>query len=138
MATTGSRRDALRAGMMPASMPIRMQSEIARKSMPPEMKTGKLNTLVRMSVSKYTRIKPIKPPRIQMMADSKRNSESMLLFLAPMAFFKPMIGVLSFTVTNIMLAMPKAPTTRLNNPIAQPPRLMLENNELTLSLKLEI
>ena len=87
MATTGSRREALKAGMMPARIPMMMQSEIARKRMPPEMKTGKLNTPVRMSVRKYTRIKPIKPPRIQMMADSKRNSESMLLFFCPDSFF---------------------------------------------------
>jgi hypothetical protein len=130
MATTGSRRDALKAGMMPARIPMMMQSEIARKRMPPEMKTGKLNTPVSMSVSKYTRIKPIKPPRIHMMADSKRNSDRILLFLAPMAFFKPMMGVLSFTVTNMILAIPNAPNTRLRTPIAHHPILMFANTEL--------
>ena len=52
MATTGSRREALNAGIIPARMPIIIQIEMARKRIPPDIKTGKLNRLVKISVSK--------------------------------------------------------------------------------------
>ena len=75
------------------------------------------------------------PPIIQINALSNKNSIKMVLFFAPIAFFKPIIGVLSLTVTNMILAIPKAPTIKLNNPIIHPPRLTLANNELTALLK---
>ena len=52
IATTGSSRAALKAGRMPARIPIITQSEIARNKMPPEIKTGKLKMLLSTSVSK--------------------------------------------------------------------------------------
>ena len=94
--------------------------------------------MVSITVSIKTNIKPMRPPKTHIVAASNKNSERMLLRLAPIAFFKPIIGVRSFTVTNIILAMPNAPTTRLNIPMAHPPRLILENKELTLSLNPEI
>src|SRR5665213_883853 len=138
IATTGSMRAAVNAGIIPDKIPMMIQIDMARKRMPPETKTGKLNKLVRIIVSKYTNINPIIPPKIHMVADSKRNSKRMLFLLAPIAFFNPIIGVRSFTVTNMMLAIPKAPTTRLKIPMAQPPILILPNKELTLSLAPEI
>src|ERR1039457_4887657 len=134
MATTGSSREALYAGINPAAIPIIMHIDIASVRIPIEIKTGKLKILVRTIVKRYTRISPIR----HMIADSNKNSVRILLFFAPTAFFRPIIAVRSFTVTNIILAIPNAPTIRLRIPIAQPPRLMLENNELTLSLKLLI
>jgi hypothetical protein len=52
MATTGSRREALNAGIRPARIPIIIQMEMARKRIPPDINTGKLNKLVRIMVSK--------------------------------------------------------------------------------------
>src|ERR1017187_6922782 len=138
MATTGSSREALYAGINPAAIPIIMHIDIASVRIPIEIKTGKLKILVRTIGKRYTRISPINPPIRHMIADSNKNSVRILLFFAPTAFFRPIIAVRSFTVTNIILAIPNAPTIRLRIPIAQPPRLMLENNELTLSLKLLI
>src|SRR5664279_4416553 len=138
MATTGSSLEALYAGINPAAIPIIIHIDIASVRIPIEMKTGKLKILVSTRVNRYTRINPINPPIRQIIADSNKNSVRILLFFAPIAFFRPIIEVRSLTVTNIILAIPNAPTIRLKMPIAQPPRLILENNELTLSLKLLI
>ena len=43
IATTGSNRAAIDAGIIPAKTPMVMQREIASVKMPGEIKTGKLN-----------------------------------------------------------------------------------------------
>ncbi len=50
IATTGSRRAAIDAGIMPANIPIIMQIDRASVSIGPEIKTGKSNTLVNTTV----------------------------------------------------------------------------------------
>lgn len=52
IATTGSMRAAVKAGMIPDKIPMMIQIDMARNKIPPETKTGKLNRLVRMIVSK--------------------------------------------------------------------------------------
>ena len=68
----------------------------------------------------YTKNNPIAPPNRQRIIASIKNSKRILLFLAPTAFFKPIIAVRSLTVTNIILAMPNKPTIRLMPPIIPP------------------
>ena len=96
---------------------------------------GKLKALLSICAKTTTKIIPISPPMMQIRALSNKNSIKMVRFLAPIAFLSPMMGVLSLTVTNMMLAIPKAPTIRLSRPIIHPPRLMLPNSELTALLK---
>ena len=64
------------------------------------------------------------------MAASIKNSKSILERLAPMAFFKPIMLVLSFTVTNIILAIPNMPTIRLITPINPPTISTVPNKPL--------
>ena len=55
----------------------------------------------------------------------------MVELFAPIAFFKPIWLVLSLTVTNIILATPKAPTIRDNPAMAHPP-LLIDPNTLSI------
>ena len=51
MATTGSKREAEYAGIIPANMPITMHIDIASISIPAEINTGKSNAFVRTTVN---------------------------------------------------------------------------------------
>ena len=73
------------------------------------------------------------PPIKHSIDASNKNSNRILLFFAPMAFFNPITLVLSFTVTNIMLAMPNMPTIKLITPI-KPPTMFTVPNKLVMAL----
>ena len=98
------------------------------KSIGKEMYTGKFNGPDSIKVSIYTKNKPIAPPSIQSTAASIKNSKRILLLLAPIAFFNPIILVLSLTVTNIMLAIPNIPTIKLMPPIIEPTKFIIIND----------
>ena len=55
---------------------------------------------------------PMSPPRLVSTAASVRNCHKMRLFLAPMAFFRPISRVRSVTDTSMMFITPMPPTSR--------------------------
>ena len=75
---------------------------------------------------------PIKPPIIQRITDSIRNSDKMVNLRAPMAFLTPIKRVRSLTDTNIIFAMPKLPTISEKKPMIQPKILKLIKMALML------
>ncbi len=121
MATTGSILAAMKAGIMPAKIPVTTQVITAPAKSFNEIKTSKSKTWVRIRVSKKTRISPIAPPNTHKKALSIKNSVRMVDRLAPMAFFSPIILVLSRTVTNMILATPNMPTIKERIVMAIPP-----------------
>ena len=114
--------------MIPARMPTRMQITIARIIFPVEIKIGKSKAIDIILVKINTSKMPINPPMMHKKALSNKNSVSMILGFAPIAFVNPLCDVLSFTVTNIILANPKIPTIKLNNAMSQPQILILANS----------
>ena len=79
-------------------------------------------------------IMPTRPPIIQRVTASIRNSDNMADFLAPIAFLSPMIFVRSFTDTNIIFAIPKPPTSREKNAIIAPTASIVAKRLLSLSV----
>ena len=100
-----------------------------------EIKIGKFSTLDDMIVPMNTKNNPIAPPIKHNMMASSRNSKRILLFLAPIAFFNPITAVLSFTVTNMILAIPNNPTIRLIPPTIPPTIFNTEKNPVMALLK---
>ena len=121
--------------MMPARMPTKKQMPIAVSISEVEIYTGKSNWPERIFVSPNTISKPIIPPIKQRNAASNKNSIRMIRLLAPIAFFNPIWLVLSFTLTNMILATPNNPTIKLMPPIIAPPILIPENAWLNASLQ---
>ena len=89
IATTGSIVAACEAGMMPAIIPTARHIRKVHAILPTDIKIGKFSALVSICVSKKTKSNPINPPIMQRKADSNKNSVSMILCFAPIAFFKP-------------------------------------------------
>ena len=98
------------------------------------IKIGKGSTALNTNDITHTSPRPTSPPMMHKKALSIKNSVRMVLFLAPNAFFSPIWLVLSRTVTNMILATPKAPTIRLNPAIAHPPALTWPKKPFTCSL----
>ena len=111
-----------------------MQIKNVHAIFPTETYTGNSRTLVSIIESATTSIKPISPPIMQRNAASSKNSVRMMRLLAPTAFFKPICGVRSLTVTNMILATPNKPTIRLIPPITAPPMFKPTNASDTCPL----
>ncbi len=88
------------------------------------MTTGKPKMAFEARVSRKTMDRPSSPPMMHRKALSSRNSVSITLRLAPMAFLSPICEVRSRTVTNMILATPNIPTINESIAIDQPPLLM--------------
>ena len=99
------------------------------------MYTGNFKGPDNMRVRIYTKNKPIAPPKMHSTVASIKNSKRMVLFFAPMAFFKPIMLVLSLTVTNIILAMPNKPTIKLIPPMIAPTTFTVEKKPVMALLK---
>ena len=110
-------------------MPVRIQVTTAPRNKPQEINTSNLNTLVSIKVKPNTSNKPKIPPSTQRKALSIKNSLRMVLRLAPIAFFNPMILVRSRTVTNMIFATPKIPTMKESMVMAIPPIVIPLNME---------
>jgi hypothetical protein len=89
MASTGFIFAAIDAGIMPDIIPKIIQMLRAKNTILGAINMGKGNTAPRAIVSSQTSNKPTKPPMMHKKALSKRNSYSMVLLLAPMAFLRP-------------------------------------------------
>ena len=89
MAVTGFNFEALIAGSSPDKTPIPMQRHTARIIMSKGMNTLKLKAAVNSCVNINTQERPMIPPIRQRIIDSKRNSEMIFIFFAPIAFFNP-------------------------------------------------
>ena len=111
--------------MMPEMIPTNRQMMTVVTIMGTEMKTGKSSGPDSIRVRIYTKRSPKAPPTRHKMVASNRNSNKMVLFLAPMAFLRPMMGRRSLTVTNMILAIPNIPTIRLMPPMMDPTILMV-------------
>jgi len=106
--------------MMPAKMPTTILMVMPIKKLLSEIVIGKPTGPDKTNVSRNTSSIPIKPPNKQRITDSTKNSERIAVDVAPIAFLTPINVVLSLTETNMILAMPKLPTTKENKPINQP------------------
>jgi hypothetical protein len=100
MACTGSIFAAMDAGIMPDRIPKMIHRVMERRIFPQERKILNFNRFESTKVRGNTKINLI-------------------------AFFSPIILVLSLTETNMILATPKPPTSKAKKAIKQPPRLIL-------------
>lgn len=89
MATTGFILAAIDAGMIPDIMPSMIQMLNASITIFGEMKIGNGKTELNTTVNIQTKNSPINPPIKHRKALSNKNSVSIVLLLAPIAFFNP-------------------------------------------------
>ena len=110
-ASIGFRLAALMDGRIPNTMPISIENATLRIIAGTDIDTGVAVTREMTCDRIIPTATPITPPMLVRTADSVRNWKRIVLFLAPIAFFRPISEVLSVTDTSIIFMTPIPPTS---------------------------
>ena len=115
----GWRLVALLAGRAPARRPMSAPVRAARAGRVGSRMGVHWRVAATVMMVMIPRVAPMVPPMSPVMADSVRNWAAMWVRDAPRDRRRPISGVRSMTDTNVMLAIPTAPTARMRRPSAR-------------------